>query len=79
MSFTLIGDREEPVGVEAALVAGAEPRAVDERLGIERRVAVADELPGPRRQDLALLAGSDVDQVLVDDPHLVARSRPGRR
>ena len=71
-----IGDREEPVGVEAALVAGAEPRAVDERLDIERGVAVADELPGPARQDLALLAGSDVDQVLVDDPHLVARSDP---
>ena len=74
-----IGDREEPVRVEAALVAGAEPRAVDERLGIERRVAVADELAWSARQDLALLAGSDVDQVLVDEPDLVARSRPGRR
>ncbi len=47
-----------PVGVEPALVAGAEPRAVDERLVVERRVSVADELAWTARQDLALLAGS---------------------
>ena len=68
-----VGDRQEAVGVETPLVAGAEPTPVDERLVIERLVPVAEELARPSHQDLALVARRHVDAVFVDEADLVAR------
>src|SRR5205085_4137323 len=53
--------------VDGAEVAGAEPAVGGERLGVERRVPVAEEALWPAGEDLALASGRDGDPLLVDD------------
>ena len=68
-----VGDRQVAVGVEPPDVAGAEPTAGEERVGIERRIAVTDEQFGAEADDLAVLAEADLAIVVVEQPDLVAR------
>ena len=51
-------DDREVLAVVHREVAGAEPAVVDERVGVERRVEVADEHLGPAREQLARRAGA---------------------
>src|SRR5947208_8186259 len=69
------GDAEVALGVERAEVAGAEPAVGREGVGVQGRVAVAEEALGAARQDLALAPGCDCRAVLVDQADLV---RPDR-
>jgi hypothetical protein len=67
-----VGDDQVPVGVEAADIAGPEPAAGQEGLGVEGGVAVAGELPRPPGDDLPFSAGRDVGAFVVDQADLIA-------
>ncbi len=67
---------EVPVLVEAGQVTGAEPRGLDERFGVGRRVLVAEELLRAPGHDLPLLARRHVAAVVIEQSDLVARGHP---
>src|SRR6059036_3546364 len=65
------GDAEVALGVERAEVSGAEAAVGREGVGVQGRVAVAEEALGAARQYLALAPGPDRRAVLVDQADLV--------
>src|SRR5262249_8340199 len=68
-------DAEEALVVDGAEVAGAEPAAGRERVGVEPLVAVAEEALRAARFDLAHAAGRDRRAVVVDDAELGGADR----
>src|SRR5437867_4803590 len=63
------GDAERTGRVDHAEVPGPEPAVGGEGLGVERRVAVADEAFGSAREDLPLVTGRYELARLVDEAH----------
>ena len=75
-----VDDREEPVVVDHADVAGLEPAVGVERSRRQRGVGVPDEAVGALAPDLARLARVDrVPAVVVAQLHLDAEHRRDRR